>query len=134
VASAFAYTSVRALKSYDHELVIVFYFPLVSLPIVTPLALAKWQWPQGWDWLLVFVVGVFTFLAQLFMTKAYQRDRAADIGIYNYLGIFFALGFGYFFFDESFAWPVLSGMVLILAAVYLATQSRPKSFQAFLKR
>lgn len=134
VASAAAYTSVRALKSYDHELVIVFYFPLVTIPLMSPFAFTHWTNPVGWDWAFIVVIGLFTFLAQLFMTMAYQRDKAEDIGIYNYLGLMMAIVIGYCFFDETFGYLSLAGMGLILVAVFFATENKPKFLQAFFKR
>ncbi len=134
VGSAFAYNTVRALKNSDHELVVVFYFPLVSLPIVTPIAAVTWVWPQGSEWFFVLVVGVFTFFAQYFMTKAYQRDKAADVAIINYTGIIFALAIGYFAFDESFSWLSIAGMVVVLSGVYLGTLRKPKATASIQKR
>lgn len=135
VGSAFAYNTVRALKNSDHELVVVFYFPLVSLPVVAPIALKTWIWPSSLvDWFFVMMVGVCTFFAQLFMTKAYQKDTTADVGIYNYTGIVFALAIGYFFFNESFDWLSLLGMFVVLAAVFLGTRQRPKASEAYQKR
>jgi drug/metabolite transporter (DMT)-like permease len=126
-ASAFAYNSVRALGANDHELVIVFYFPLVSLPILTPLSLHAWVWPEGMDWIFIFIIGVFTFIAQLFMTQSYKVARAQDVAIYNYLGIFIALAFGFIFFNETYDFISYSGMFIILLAVYLATYKRRSS-------
>jgi len=120
LTSAAAYTSVRALKATDHELVIVFYFPLVTIPLIAPFAVSEWVTPVGFDWIFIFVIGVFTFLAQLFMTMSYQRDKAGDVGIYNYLGILIAFAIGYLFFDERFAGYTLTGMATILVAVFLA--------------
>lgn len=134
VASAFAYNTVRALKNSDHELVVVFYFPLISLPLVSPLAFSTWVWPQNWDWVFVASVGICTFFAQLFMTKAYQRDTTADVGIYNYFGILFALAIGYFFFNETFDALSFAGMFLILIAVYMGTRKKPKLAEAIQKR
>lgn len=129
-----AYTTVRALKKSDHELVVVLYFPLVTLPIISPFAIYNWQWPMGYDWLFVAAVGGFTFLAQYFMTKAYQVDRAEDVGIFNYLGLVLALLYGYFFFGESFGPWSLIGMGLVILSVLLATGKRPKLALAFWRR
>ena len=120
-----AYTTVRALKKTDHELVVVLYFPLVTLPIISPIALYNWEWPVGNDWFFVASVGIFTFLAQYFMTKSYQLDRAEDVGIFNYLGLILALVYGYFFFGESFGVWSFAGMGLVILSVLLATGKRP---------
>jgi drug/metabolite transporter (DMT)-like permease len=123
VASAAAYTSVRALKASDHELVVVFYFPFVTLPVMAPVAFRVWTSPTATDWMLILTMGAFTFLAQLFMTMAYQRDRAEDIGIYNYLGLPIALAIGYGLFGETFSLLSVVGMAVILVGVVGATRS-----------
>lgn len=120
VASAIAYNLVRVSKDYDHELVVVLYFPLVTLPLVGPFAIHDWVTPTIRDWGFILVIGVFTQLAQMLMTMAYHRSRASDVAIYNYLGIFVALGIGYFFFNESFSLLSIAGMVLIMISVLLS--------------
>lgn len=124
--SALAYNFVRALKNTDHELVVVFYFSLISIPIVTPFAINTWVWPVGWEWLIVLLVGGSTFCAQYFMTKAFQRDTAANVAIFNYVGIIFALTIGYFIFDETFSLMSFVGMFVVLFGVYLGTLKRKR--------
>jgi drug/metabolite transporter (DMT)-like permease len=36
-----------------------------------------------------------------------------------YTGIFYALGFGYFIFGETYEWPVLLGMGLVILGLLL---------------
>jgi len=122
VASAFAYNFVRMLRASDHELVVVLYFTLVTIPIIGPFAIYNWQWPSLRDWGFILCIGVFTQLAQLFMTMSYQREKASDVAIYNNLGILIALGIGYFFFDEGFSLLSLAGMAVILVAVLLGSK------------
>lgn len=126
IGSAIAYNFVRMLRTTEHPLVIVFYFPLITLPLVGPFAIKDWVWPQGWDWLFVLAVGVFTQLAQVNMTKAFQLEKAANISIINYLGLVLALSYGFFFFNETFSLGSLLGMGLIFIAVLLSTLVKAK--------
>lgn len=114
-----AYTSIRKLKDSEHPLVIVFYFPLVALPIAGLGSAFVWVTPIGTDWLWLLAVGVLTQIAQVYLTKAYQIEAAANVASANYIGIFYALGFGYFIFGESFNSQVILGMALVLAGVIL---------------
>src|SRR5690554_3181845 len=128
VASAFfsglAYNIIRKLKNTEHPLVIVFYFPLVTLPIAGAYCLFFWVHPEGLDWLILLGVGIFTQAAQYYMTIAYQNAQLSKIASLNYIGIIYALGFGFIFFNESFNLLTYFGMALVLSGVILNIRSK----------
>ncbi len=115
----FAYNFIRKLKTSEHPLVIIFYFPLVILPIAAVWSAFVWVQPSGWDWLFLILVGLFTQIAQFFMTKAYQKEELSKISILMYVGIIYSLLFGYFLFDENFNLVTYGGMALVLGGVIL---------------
>ncbi|MGE4130680.1 MAG: DMT family transporter [Bdellovibrionales bacterium] len=117
LASAFAYNSVRHLRESDHEWVIMFYFPLVATVVSGPIAISNWQWPVGWDWGLLAVVGILTQIAQLFLTRGYSMAPAASIASVNYIGVIYAIIFGSLLFHEPISWSALAGILLILIGV-----------------
>lgn len=117
--SGLAYSCIRRVNQSDHALVIVFYFPLVTLPFVTPYTLTHWTTPTLTDWGLLIATGVFTQFGQYFMTKSYQLERVSDVSILTYLGTIYALATGYFLFNETFNHWSLIGMVLIIGGVVL---------------
>jgi drug/metabolite transporter (DMT)-like permease len=119
LVSGLSYNAIRRLRGREHPLVIVFYFPLISLPLAAVACLFSWQTPQGWDWLWLLGCGIFTQGAQLTMTKAYQLERLSRVAPLNYLGMFYALGLGYVFFGETFGWLAYAGMGLVLLGVGL---------------
>lgn len=127
LCSAIAYNLIRALRHEDHALVVVFYLPFVSLWVVGPYTLSHWVAPHGIEWLVIIVIGVFTQVAQYFMTRAYQSDRAANISNLNYLGIVYALVIGMLFFDETVAPLATAGMAVIAASALLSTRFKSKS-------
>ncbi|QDH80041.1 DMT family transporter [Echinicola soli] len=118
-----AYNIIRKLKGSEHPLVIVFYFPLVTLPIVGIWSYFNWVMPSGWDWLLLLGIGIFTQMAQYFMTMAYQHANLAKITSLNYIGILYALVFGFIFFGETFNLLTYLGMGLVLIGVILNIRS-----------
>lgn len=128
IASAFfsglAYNIIRKLKNTEHPLVIVFYFPLVTLPVASVYCLFYWVLPNGWDWLILLGVGIFTQFAQYYMTLAYQNAQLSKIASLNYIGILYALGFGFIFFNESFNLLTYFGMTLVLSGVILNIRSK----------
>lgn len=121
-----AYNFVRMLKTSEHPLVIIFYFPLVMLPISGVWSSFVWVQPEGIDWLVLLGVGVFTQIAQYFMTKSYQVAELSKVSILNYVGIIYALGFGWVLFDETFNFMTYLGMGLVLSGVILNVALKSK--------
>jgi len=61
-----AYNFVRKLKTTEDPLVIILYFPLVTIPLAGLATIFNWKTPIGQDWLYLFLVGLCTQVAQLF--------------------------------------------------------------------
>jgi drug/metabolite transporter (DMT)-like permease len=123
IASAFcaglAYNIIRKLNTREHPLVIVFYFPLVALPVSGLFSIFNWVQPQGWDWAILILVGILTQMAQYYMTMAYQSEELSKVANLSYTGIIYALFFGFILFGEMFnVWSYV-GMALVLVGVVL---------------
>ncbi len=118
IFASLSYNMIRQLKAAEHPLVITLYFPLVSVP-VTALLLTTITWvtPRGTDWLILIVVGITAQIAQYFMTRSYQSDELSKVVSLKYVGIIYALAFGYFIFGETFSLEAHVGMAVVLAGV-----------------
>lgn len=114
-----AYNFIRKLKTTEHPLVIIFYFPLVMLPISSIWSAFVWVQPSGVDWLVLIAIGICTQVAQFFMTKSYQQEELNKVSILSYISIIYSLSFGYFIFDETYDWIIYGGMALVLLGVIL---------------
>lgn len=114
LCAATAYSLVRQLKGEDHPLVVVFYFPLVTLAVISPFALHQWVPPNANEWPVLVLVGAFTQVGQYYMTRAYQGAPAANISTLNYLGVLYAMLIGYFVFAETIAPVAVIGFFLIV--------------------
>jgi drug/metabolite transporter (DMT)-like permease len=117
-----AYNIIRKLNTTEHPLVIVFYFPLVTIPLTLWYVISNWVQPAGIEWAYLVLIGILTQFAQYFMTKAYQLEELSKVASLNYIGIIYALGFGYILFDETFHPLTYIGMMLVLAGVILNLQ------------
>ncbi|MES2857113.1 MAG: EamA family transporter, partial [Bdellovibrionota bacterium] len=73
------------------------------------------------------VIGVFTQIAQYFMTYAYQTDRAANISNLNYLGIAYAMFIGVLFFNETVEPLSVAGIGLIVFSAVLSTRYKARA-------
>lgn len=119
IFSGLAYNMVRRVKDTDHPVVVVLYFPLVATPIMGIISLFYWQTPMGWDWLFIVLMGVFTQIAQLNMTKAWHAEKAGKVASLKYLGIGFAMFFDYTVFQIVPSWQSLIGIAIVLTGVFL---------------
>ena len=119
--SGLAYNCIRLLRTTENPLVVVFYFPLVATPIMAFLSFFNWVKPQGIDWFYLLLLGIITQVAQIYMTKGIQSDRAGNIMTYKYIGVLFAFGYGYLFFGETYSLLSLLGILLLLSGVLLNT-------------
>ncbi|MDZ4824315.1 MAG: DMT family transporter [Flavobacteriales bacterium] len=130
VAAAFAglsYNATIRCKGTDHPMTIVMYLPLIALPIGGLWCLFDWVNPAPIEWLLLFVMGVFTLFAQYLMTLALHSDVASRITPWNYTGAIFALAIGYFVFDEQVNMLTLVGIVLVATGVILNARVKMES-------
>lgn len=119
IFSGLAYNVIRKLKNTEHPLVIIFYFPLVTLPIATVVSYFTWVQPVGWDWAILLWIGICTQTAQYFMTVAYQNANVAKVSSMTYLGLLYALFFGFLLFGETFGTMSYVGMGLVLLGILL---------------
>ena len=121
--SASAYVVVRYLGQSEHPLVIVFYFPLVTIPAVLPFVAMDFVWPTGEEWLLLLGVGVFTQFGQISITRGLLSEPAGRATAIAYVQVLFAAFWGYLFFSEIPNAFTGAGALLILGGTVLAVRS-----------
>ncbi|MGB2278779.1 MAG: DMT family transporter [Flavobacteriales bacterium] len=117
--SGMAYTCIRQLKDTEHPVVVVLYFPLVAIPIMSVLSYLNWVTPQGTDWLYLLLMGLFTQIAQILMTKGIQSGVANKMISLKYVGTIYALAIGYLLFGESYGIMSLLGIAMVISGVVL---------------
>lgn len=117
--SGFTYNLIRKMGTSEHPLVIVFYFPLVTLPATGIYCYFFWVNPIGMEWLLLILIGVMTQFAQYFMTMAYQNEELSKVAPLKYFGVLYAIILGYVFFGETFNWLTYTGMIMVIVGVIL---------------
>ena len=118
--TAFAYVSVRSLGTSEHPLVIVFYFPLVALPLSLPLVALNPVLPTPVELLWLVGVGVFTQLGQVYLTRSLTALPAARATAISYVQVLFAGGWGWLLFGESIDSWTIAGAGLVLAATLVS--------------
>jgi drug/metabolite transporter (DMT)-like permease len=124
LSSGLAYNFIRRLRHSDHPLVVVLYFPLVTIPTVGLYTIFHWTTPAGWDWAVLLFVGLTTQIAQVYLTRAYFADSAVTVSSFNYVGVVYALFFGFIIFGETIGILALFGIALILFGVTMSQRYR----------
>ena len=119
--SAAAYVVVRRLSRSEHPLVIVFYFPLVTVPAALPTMWPDFLWPRGIEWLWLAGVGIATQVGQVSLTRGLALLPAAHGTALSYLQVVFAAFWGLLVFAEHpDAWAVMGGGLVVAGAFFLA--------------
>ena len=68
-----AYNFVRSLREKEHPLTVVLHFQLAGAVAGVVSLFFAWKTPTGWDWLMLFLVGVFAQLGQISDTRFAKR-------------------------------------------------------------
>ena len=119
ILTALAYVSVRKLTQTEAPLVVVHYFPLVSVPICLPFLITGGVIPQGIEWLWLVGIGVFTQLGQVFITTGLQILPAGQASSINYTQVLFATLWGILFFSESLNPFIVAGGLCVFGATLI---------------
>ncbi len=118
LSAAAAYTCVRHLRTTEDPLVVIFYFPLVTLPTIGPIMLWQWQTPGINEWLLLIAIGVLTQVAQYYMTLAYQLETAAKVMVFNYAGLLWGALLGWAIFNEELSPIQILGLIVVFTCLW----------------
>ena len=114
--TALTYVIVRSLAVVEHPLVVVFYFPLIALPVSFPFVCLNPVLPTTNELIMLIGVGIFTQLAQYFLTIGFKSLPAATATSISYVQVFFAVLWGWIFLGEATNQWTLIGAVLVMAA------------------
>jgi drug/metabolite transporter (DMT)-like permease len=122
-----AYVLVRKLNATEDSSVIIFYFPIMALPLSLLMLGDDIMMPQGWAWLSLLLVGIATQVGQVGLTKAMKTATASKATSFSYLQIIFAMVFGIIFFDEiPTLWTVIGAILIMLGVIINALPSSKK--------
>jgi len=115
-----AYVLVRqATKVNEHPLVVMFYFPLFTVPICLPLLLSNWVHPSMKEWGFLLLIGVCTQLGQFFLTHGYKELPAAKAAPMSYVQVPFAMIMGSIFFGEAISLMFIVGSFLVFLSIII---------------
>ena len=120
ILSGVAYNAIMKCRTTDAPITVVMYFPLLATPVMIVMCIINgYVIPQGIEWGIILIIGIFTQFAQVLMTKAFHHETAAKVTPIKYIGAIYAIGIGFFIFNETLSLIVFLGIALILSGVLL---------------
>jgi drug/metabolite transporter (DMT)-like permease len=126
VLYAFFMLMTRRLAAYDSPETIQ-YLPAVGAALIlTPFALAAWEWPDTWlEWTLACLLGVLGATGHTLLALAHRYASAAVIAPFLYQQVIYMAAFGYLVFGDVPAPAVWAGSAVVIGAgLYLFHRER----------
>ena len=115
--SAVAYVLVRKLSQTEDPSVIVFYFPMIALPFSLLLLGDDFVMPDLKACGILILLGLFTQVGQICLTKAMQTETASRATAFSYAQVVFATLLGWLVFDEIPDLWFAAGALFILLGI-----------------
>ncbi len=116
VFAALAQVFVRKLVATEKTSAIVFYFSLTATLLSLTTLPFGWVIPTAYEATLLVLAGLLGGVGQIFLTSSYREADASVVAPFDYASMIFALGIGYFIFDEVPTLTMLAGAALVVTA------------------
>jgi len=116
----------RRLAAYDSAETIQ-YLPAVGAAVVlTPFAIAGWEWPDTWlEWTVACLLGVFGAVGHTLLALAHRYAPASVTAPFLYQQVFYMAIFGYIVFGDVPAPAVGIGAAIVVGSgLYLFYRER----------
>ena len=127
IFTSLAYISVKKLSYTENVFIIIKYFPLVSLIILSPIVLINWVNPKINELIWIFGIGIFTQLGQTCLTIGLKNLPASEASTINYLQVLFGSIWGVLLFKEILNINFLTGSILVLLGTIISTSEKLKN-------
>jgi drug/metabolite transporter (DMT)-like permease len=105
---------IRKMGTKENPLVIINYFMVMAFIAGGVMSINHWRNPNTIEWVLLLSLGVFGYIGQLYMTKAFQSQETSLIAPLKYLEVIFMIIIGATWFGEIYSFWTLFGVFLIL--------------------
>ncbi|SDX77714.1 EamA domain-containing membrane protein RarD [Lutibacter oricola] len=105
---------IRKIGDSEHPLVIINYFMVMAFIFGGIMSISNWKTPNLLELLLLLSLGIFGYVGQLYLTKAFQSHETNVIAPLKYLEVVFTILIGAFWFSEIYNLWTLFGILLIM--------------------
>ena len=126
ISTSLAYVTVKKLSLTEDIFIIIKYFPLISLIILSPIVFANWVTPTLNDLSWIIGIGIFTQTGQTFLTLGLKKLPASEAATLNYLQVFFGSLWGILIFRELININFIFGSSLVLLGTIISSSQKVK--------
>jgi len=110
---------IRKIGDSENPLVIINYFMVMAFVFGGLMSINKWKNPNLVEWSLLLSLGVFGYVGQLYLTKAFQSHETNVIAPLKYLEVVFMIIIGAFWFGEIYnLWTLLGILLIMVSLIY----------------
>lgn len=141
VLAGAAYTALRGLRNHYESRTVVLSFTVsgLALPAISMLigemgsfsgyeyAVTQFKWPQGIQWLWLLAVAITALGGQLFLTRAYAKEKAGIISAIGYMTIPFAILIGIALGDPfPDLWSLMGICLIVISGILISVRGKGK--------
>ena len=120
ILTGLSYVLVRkASQLKESPYVIMFYFPLFTVPMSLFFLPGNWVSPTGLTWGYLLMVGISSQLGQLFLTFGYEILPASRAAMTSYLQVPFSVIAGIIIFHDVITLNFMIGTLIILFTIFM---------------
>ena len=120
ILTGLSYVLVRkASQLKESPYVIMFYFPLFTVPLSLFILPGNWVNPSEVTWGYLLMVGISSQLGQLFLTFGYELLPASRAAMTSYLQVPFSVIAGIIIFHDVITFNFMIGTLMILFTILI---------------
>lgn len=115
-----SYVMVRkASQLRESPYVIMFYFPLITVPMSLFFLPGNWTTPTANGWIYLIMIGISSQIGQLFLTFGYELLPASRAAMTSYLQVPFSVIAGIIIFNDVITLNFMVGTLMILFTIVM---------------
>lgn len=115
-----SYVMVRkASQLRESPYVIMFYFPLITVPMSLFFLSGNWTTPTTTGWIYLIMIGISSQIGQLFLTFGYELLPASRAAMTSYLQVPFSVIAGIIIFNDVITLNFMVGTLMILFTIVM---------------
>lgn len=107
---------IQDLNKTENPWAIVFWFTVLTLPILAVMLPFFWASHPSWTWTLIFATALSGGIVQILLTSSLRFGSAAVILLIDYTALLWATWYGYAVFDRAAPATLWLGAPLIIGA------------------
>jgi len=112
----------KASNLKESPYVIMFYFPLFTVPLSMLFLTGNWVMPSTLIWAYLIVVGISSQFGQIFLTYGYELLPASKAALTSYLQVPFSVIAGIIIFKDVITPNFIFGTTIILFTILMMIQ------------